>query len=1276
MSSRPSRTTRSSAAAASTAPATRSTRASSAAPAPPPPSTNTSRPVRTTRASRSTTPALAQEIKPVPSTRASLATRSTASSRASSLAGPPPPTSSKPLWGRSAASTAQNGSTETPPPKRQSSLAVPGSAMRTKTPGLLKKMTSRESLRPGAPKTPAASQAQSLARTTSGIERYDGAREPIKAYLRIRPAPPGVPLQSYVQVLNDTEVLMVPPLDHRLNPSSSSSSIYSNALLRNTSHQRLSNLHLDPSSHPSGVPNDVCASPAPTQQQQPDPASYGALYKFTGVYPSTASPSSPTSPSAALLPPTDPEPEPTGLSQSSFFSLTALPLVRSFLEKGENCLLFAYGPTGSGKTFTVQGGQGDDAGLLPRIVEVVWGSLKGKGKPASPGANGPHATQQPLQSTPVKPSLRGLGAKESLPMRSLPEWIPVDDGYEYAVYVSYSEIYNEKIYDLLESPLPAPAPSTSSTTSATGGGGGGGMLKGLFRNFTTVKRSALSLKADKTAPTGAAGATKVVGGLREVRVGSAEEAHRVLHQGQSNRRVFSTLANRASSRSHSIFTIKLVRTPRSGTSATHPAAGEVTSKFSVVDLAGSERVVNTQTTGERLKEAGNINKSLMVLGQCMEVLRKNQERGEGRKPAIVPFRHSKLTEMFQSFFIGEGKAVMIVNINPYSTSFDENSHVMKFSAVARGVMTVQRSGNALVLPSTREQNEDEEAEGEKSMVKNRVKNGEKKRESVRRVVRMSLVEGGEEEEVVYEEEDLDEEDEDEDEFVNALLDELSALRTALFEAQMDTVLAEANARKRVVQEYERKMLDMERMYQERMREEAIEAENKLNAKLDILTRLQAAKTPARNAMIDRLGSMTPSTVYDDSDEDGGEGEEQEGEESGEEEEDGEVEKMLLKSSRAGDASSADSAASASPLAARVKVQISAAQRSLTSPAAASPIRLTANTSASITRSPLAASQSHVEHHEAEEQEEEDAPEADSSFAHAHSAQADSSIVKHNSSRVEGQEDGDASYAATEQTVEEDDEEEEQEESVVNLSRLTEEMGLGDEGEQSVHSMIDDEAEEDSREEGELTEVEEDEEEDDEEQHLEADEQDQPHAGEEEEEDDGPFEPEDEEYVSEDAAEEELSDNDDEFEPSPIPSPGKKQAASSSSSPSKRSTPAPSTLSSRAAQEAPEADADESFDSFSPVKTPAHAKPSNGNGGKENAAPYEMATPVHEREEEEGEADEFGERSMVIRSGSKTKKTKRKLGVKKTFDADELDSFAEGVVSPVRKTPRERSFRQY
>lgn len=107
----------------------------------------------------------------------------------------------------------------------------------------------------------------------------------------------------------------------------------------------------------------------------------------------------------------------------------------------------------------------------------------------------------------------------------------------------------------------------------------------------------------------------------------------------------------------------------------------------------------------------------MVLGQCMEALRNNQRRqaaasaallalpGRGSihpfdftatstaRVSIVPFRHSKLTELFQDFFVGErdGRAVMIVNVNPYDTGFDENSHVMKFAALAREVKTTTTS---------------------------------------------------------------------------------------------------------------------------------------------------------------------------------------------------------------------------------------------------------------------------------------------------------------------------------------------------------------------------------------------------------------------------------------------------------------------------------------------------------------------------------------------------------------------------------------------------------
>ena len=112
----------------------------------------------------------------------------------------------------------------------------------------------------------------------------------------------------------------------------------------------------------------------------------------------------------------------------------------------------------------------------------------------------------------------------------------------------------------------------------------------------------------------------------------------------------------------------------------------------------------------------------MVLGQCMEVMRANQKRlaqslaKAGRVDtrdvkktlAVVPFRHSKLTEILLDYFIGDGRVVnrmscyplahgahqdfqvMIVNVNPYDTGFDENSHVMKFAALAREVTTTRK----------------------------------------------------------------------------------------------------------------------------------------------------------------------------------------------------------------------------------------------------------------------------------------------------------------------------------------------------------------------------------------------------------------------------------------------------------------------------------------------------------------------------------------------------------------------------------------------------------
>lgn len=127
----------------------------------------------------------------------------------------------------------------------------------------------------------------------------------------------------------------------------------------------------------------------------------------------------------------------------------------------------------------------------------------------------------------------------------------------------------------------------------------------------------------------------------------------MLTQGLANRKVFATKMNAASSRSHSIFTVAVLRLPIN----TPPEAVAVDAhiaRLSIVDLAGSERQKHSDATGDRIKEAGSINKSLMVLNQCMEVLRKNQEEiKRGRKVRLIsallhPHRFSMLTPVLPS----------------------------------------------------------------------------------------------------------------------------------------------------------------------------------------------------------------------------------------------------------------------------------------------------------------------------------------------------------------------------------------------------------------------------------------------------------------------------------------------------------------------------------------------------------------------------------------------------------------------------------------------------
>lgn len=242
--------------------------------------------------------------------------------------------------------------------------------------------------------------------------------------------------------------------------------------------------------------------------------------------------------------------------QEELYSNTTEPLVEQ-LFTGQDGLVFAYGPTNSGKTFTIQGGKEENAGILPRVLNRIFQHVENK-KAA---------------------------------------------GEQWTVWVNFMEIYNESIYDLLED-------------RAT---------------QTSESRPRCELKENN--------GRIIVKGLKQMQVRDAHEAVTVSRFGAKFRQTAETGSNDNSSRSHSVFNIKLFR----GEAADVKDENQVFAKLSVVDLAGSERARKTKATGERLKEASNINVSLMNLGRCLEAIKWNQvappPTAVVSPPPAPPFRH-------------------------------------------------------------------------------------------------------------------------------------------------------------------------------------------------------------------------------------------------------------------------------------------------------------------------------------------------------------------------------------------------------------------------------------------------------------------------------------------------------------------------------------------------------------------------------------------------------------------------------------------------------------
>ncbi|XP_072548602.1 kinesin-like protein KIF13A isoform X4 [Salminus brasiliensis] len=282
--------------------------------------------------------------------------------------------------------------------------------------------------------------------------------------------------------------------------------------------------------------------------------------------------------------------------------------------QGYNACIFAYGQTGSGKSYSMMGSV-DQPGLIPRLCCSLFERVGREG----------------------------------------------NETHTFKVEVSYMEIYNEKVRDLLDP-------------------------KGNRQSLKVREHKVLGPYVD---------------GLSQLAVTNFEDIESLMSEGNKSRTVAATNMNEESSRSHAVFSIIITQTLydlQSGNS------GEKVSKVSLVDLAGSERVSKTGAAGERLKEGSNINKSLTTLGCVISALA-DQSAGKG-KNKFVPYRDSVLTWLLKDNLGGNSKTAMIATVSPAADNYEETLSTLRYADRAKRIVNhavVNEDPNARIIRELREE---------------------------------------------------------------------------------------------------------------------------------------------------------------------------------------------------------------------------------------------------------------------------------------------------------------------------------------------------------------------------------------------------------------------------------------------------------------------------------------------------------------------------------------------------------------------------------------------
>ncbi|XP_021110749.1 kinesin-like protein KIF16B isoform X3 [Heterocephalus glaber] len=308
---------------------------------------------------------------------------------------------------------------------------------------------------------------------------------------------------------------------------------------------------------------------------------------------------------------------PDYISQEMIFKTLGTDVMKSAFE-GYNACVFAYGQTGSGKSYTMMGDSGD-LGLIPRICEGLFSRIN--------------------ETT---------------------RW----DEASFRTEVSYLEIYNERVRDLLR--------------------------RKSSKTFNLRVR-----EHPKEGP--------YVEDLSKHLVQNYGDVEELMDAGNINRTTAATGMNDVSSRSHAIFTIKFTQAKFDS-----EMPCETVSKIHLVDLAGSERADATGATGVRLKEGGNINKSLVTLGNVISALADLSQDAANplvkKKQVFVPYRDSVLTWLLKDSLGGNSKTIMIATISPADVNYGETLSTLRYANRAKNIInkpTINEDANVKLIRELR-----------------------------------------------------------------------------------------------------------------------------------------------------------------------------------------------------------------------------------------------------------------------------------------------------------------------------------------------------------------------------------------------------------------------------------------------------------------------------------------------------------------------------------------------------------------------------------------------